>query len=332
MILRSGTPVREGLLMLSRGNDSRSAAYIVDSIIADISRGKTLALSMMPFSSIFGIFSIQMIKVGESSGTLHQNLNYLSEELKKKDALRKQMIGALLYPAVIIVATVGISTVLTVYIFPKIIPIFQSFKQRLPLSTRILIGLSNFLIKDGLLLLLALIIFGIGLFFLMRSVHVKRVVDTMTLRLPLFGTLTRSYNLANITRTASLLLKGDVRIVQAIEIVAESTSNCVYRQSLEHIQHAVTHGEKLSSLMRNYPTIYPSLCTQMIMAGEETGDLAGSLMYVSDMYEDEIADLTKNLTTLLEPVLMIVMGVIVGFIAISIITPIYGITQDLTPH
>jgi type II secretory pathway component PulF len=332
MILRSGTPVREALVMLDVKDNSRSAGYIFSHIISDVSRGMTLSASMTAFESVFGIFSINMIKVGESSGTLHQNLSYLSEELKKKDALRKKVIGALMYPAVIVVATAGISTILTVYIFPKIIPIFQSFKQKLPLSTRVLIGLSSFLIKDGLLLLVFLIITAIGFFFLMRSVRAKRLTDQSILYLPLFGTLSRSYNLANSTRTASLLLKGDVRIVQALSIVGESTRNSAYREALERIADAVMRGGKLSASMRGYPRLFPSLCTQMIAAGEETGDLAGSLMYVSDMYEEEIADITKNLTTLLEPILMVVMGVIVGFIAISIITPIYGITQDLTPH
>ncbi len=332
MILRSGMPVRDALVMINAQGNSRSAAYVFSRLIADVSRGMTLSASMASFASVFGIFSINMMKVGEASGTLHSNLAYLSEELKKKDALKKKVIGALMYPAVIVCATVGISAVLTVYIFPKIIPIFQGFKHRLPLSTRLLIGLSSFLIKDGLLLIAFLLAAGIGIFFLMRTLRAKRVIDRAILYLPLFGMLSRSYNLANITRTTSLLIKGDVRIVQALSIVAESTANTAYRECLVGIVENVAHGQRLSAQMQEHPVLFPSLATQMVAAGEETADLAGALMYISDMYEDDISDLTKNLTTLLEPVLMVVMGIIVGFIAISIITPIYGITQDLTPH
>jgi type II secretory pathway component PulF len=324
--------MREGLLMLDVKSNSRSAAYIFGRIIEQVSQGKTLSAALLEFASIFGIFSINMIRVGESSGTLHHNLSYLSEELKKKDALRKKVVGALLYPAVIVVATAGISTVLTVYIFPKIIPVFQSFKHGLPLTTRILIALSSFLIKDGIWLLLFLIGACMGFFSLMKSARAKRIADRVILRLPLFGMLCRYYNLANITRTTSLLLKGDVRIVSAIDIVAESTTNSIYRQQLRAIASALGRGQRLSAQMELQPFLFPPLARQMTAAAEETGDLTGSLMYISLMYEEEISDLTKNLTTLLEPVLMIVMGIIVGFIAISIITPIYGITQDLTPH
>ena len=150
MILRSGVPVRESLLMLDVKDNSPSAAYIFGRLLEDVSRGVTLSDAMSALVTVFGAFSINMVKVGEASGTLHHNLSYLSEELKKKDALKKKVIGALMYPAVIVVATILISTVLTVYIFPKIIPIFQGFKQQLPLSTRVLIALSSFLIKDGL--------------------------------------------------------------------------------------------------------------------------------------------------------------------------------------
>ncbi len=332
MILRSGVALREGLLMLDVGSGSRSSSYILGRIVDDVSRGMSLASALSTFEDLVGAFTINIIKVGEASGTLPGNLAYLAEELKKKDALRKKVIGALVYPAVIVVATVGISLVLTVYIFPKIIPIFQGFKHELPLSTRILINVSNLLIHDGMLIALALVALGVGLAFLLRISVVRRFIDRVVISLPLFGRLSRSYNLSTITRTLSLLLQGDVRIVPALSIIAESTTNAAYRDDLIRIADEVHHGRKLSARMQECNGRFPSLCAQMIAVGEEVGDLAGSLMYVSEMYEEDINDLTKNLATLVEPVLMIVMGIIVGFIAISIITPIYGITQDLTPH
>ena len=318
--------------MLDTQRNSISASYIFKHIIEGVCRGQALSTALAPFASIFGVFAIHMIRVGEASGTLHHNLSYLAEELKKKDALRKKVLGALVYPAVIVCATIGISTSLTVFIFPKIIPIFQSFKHQLPITTRMLIALSSFLIKDGVWLFLFLIVASIGLYLLLQKPPIKRVAHRLILHLPLFGILSRYYNLATIARTMSLLLKGDVPIVQALSVVRDSTHHTIYRECLRDIATAVVRGKRLSSEMGAYPTLFPSLATQMIAVGEDTGDLAGALMYISDMYEEEINDLTRNLTTLLEPVLMIVMGLIVGFIAISIITPIYGITQDLTPH
>jgi type II secretory pathway component PulF len=331
MILNSGVAIREGLLMLDSGG-SPSVKYILERITDDVSRGISLANALASFEQLVGAFTVNIVRVGETSGMLPGNLAYLSEELKKKETLRKKVFGALIYPAIIVFATVGISLVLTVYIFPKITPIFQGFKKQLPLSTRILIGISNFLIHDGLLLACLVIIAGIGCVFLLRMSRPRHVADFVILTLPIIGRLSRSYNLANITRTMSLLLKGDVPIVQTLEIISNSIGNTVYRDDLVRITDEVRRGKKLSLQMQTCGDRFPSLCTQMISVGEETGDLANSLMYVSEMYEEDINELTKNLATLIEPVLMIVMGVIVGFIAISIITPIYGITQDLTPH
>ncbi len=332
MILRSGVPVVDALSMLNDAHNSRSAAFIFARIIEDVSRGEKLSSSLSTFGSTFGAFTVHIVQVGEVSGTLHQNLEYLSEELKKKEILKKRVIGALIYPAVIVCATVGISMVLTMYIFPKIIPIFQSFKHTIPLTTRILIAASGFLIRYGWFLLIGLIAFSITFFFLLRNDRIHRILEQFVFRTPIFGKLSCYYNLANITRMTSILLKGDMRFVHALEIVAGSTSNMLYGDELKKAAAHVMRGRTLSTYLRASPKLFPPLCTQMISAGEGTGNLPESLMYLSEMYEEELNDLIRNLTTLLEPILMVVMGVIVGFIAISIITPIYGITQNLTPH
>jgi type II secretory pathway component PulF len=284
---------------------------------------------MQKFERTFGDFCINIIRVGETSGTLHQNLDYLAEELKKKEILKKKVLGALVYPAVVVTATVGIALVLTIYIFPKISPIFQSFKTTLPLSTRILISVSNFLIHDGGILFVALVVGIVAYIFLLRIRMFHAFMDRVLLRVPLFGKLSQNYNIVNSTRTLALLLRANVRIVEALQIVSASSRNLMYRNAISHVEREVMKGQKLSEELAKFPGLFPSLMIHMIHVGEETGNLSESLLYVSGMFEEEINDLTKNLTTLLEPALMIVMGIIVGFIAISIITPIYGITQNL---
>ena len=329
MILRSGMPIMQGLHMLGDQAKSSSSKFIYGHLIMNVERGQPLSNGLEKFQKIFGEFCINIIRVGESSGTLHENLEYLAEELKKKEALRKKVIGSLVYPAVIVFATVGISLILTVYIFPKITPIFQSFKTQLPLSTRALIAISNFLMRDGEWLFLGIIAASIGYVFLLRVERAHYILDKILLRLPIFSKLSRSYNLANCARTLGLLLKSDMRIVDSLEIVSKSTRNLAYREALERVSSEVMRGQKISREMLENPSLFPPLFVQMIAVGEQTGNLSGSLLYLSEMYEEEISDLTKNLTTMLEPILMIVMGVIVGFIAISIITPIYGITSSL---
>ena len=149
------------------------------------------------------------------------------------------------------------------------------------------------------------------------------------LRLPIIGTLCRYYNLAQITRTLGLLLQSDVPLMQALDITIRSTSNLVYKQALTNIQVSSATGKSLATELQETPFLFPALVVQMVRAGEKTGNTPVTLAYVSELYESDIRDLTKNLTTVIEPVLMLLMGLIVGFIAISIITPIYGITQNL---
>ncbi len=330
MILHSGMSLMQGLDMLGNQAATKSGKYIIQSLASTVEHGLSLSSGMQKFEKIFGTFCISVVRVGETSGTLHENLQYLAEELKKKTTLRKKVVGAMIYPAVIIVATIGISLVLTVFIFPKITPIFQSFKTALPLSTRILVSLSNFLIKDGLWLFIGVVAFCIAMYFLMRIRTARLLWHRILLKLPLLGKLAQYYNLANTCRTLSLLLRSDVRLISAFQIVAESTRNLAYREALEKIMGQIEKGQRISSELEKYPKFFPTLATQMLSVGEQTGNFSQTLMYLSDMYEEEINDLTKNLTTMIEPVLMIVMGIIVGFIAISIITPIYGITQTIS--
>lgn len=332
MILRSGMPIMEGLYLLRDETHSGSALYIYESLVTDVTHGQPLSVSMRKFERIFGEFCINIVKVGETSGTLHENLGYLSEELKRKQALRRKVVGALVYPALIVAATCGITLMLTVFIFPKIVPIFQSVKATLPLSTRILMAMSSFFSAWGICLFLGLIALVVSYFLALRDHRFHRYMDHLLVRLPLFGRLSQSYNLANICRTLSLLLKSDVRIVEAMQLVADSTRNLVYREALMQAREEIAKGQKISVQFKKIPLLYPTLLCQMIAVGEQTGNLSGTFAYLSEMYEEDIGELTKNLTTLLEPVLMIVMGAVVGFIAISIITPIYSITQNLTPH
>jgi type II secretory pathway component PulF len=158
------------------------------------------------------------------------------------------------------------------------------------------------------------------------------LIDAAVLKLPLFGKLTKLYNLTNICRTMSLLLKSDVRIVESIELVANSTENLVYRRELFRARDRLIQGQNISSQFKTRHDLFPPLLSQMAKVAETTGSLSGTFEFLSGMFEEEIDELTKSLTTLIEPVLMIMMGIVVGFIAVSIISPIYSITQSLTPR
>lgn len=332
LILRSGTPILEGLRMLASQARTRSSRHVYEHIIHDIEHGRSLSSALGRYTDIFGEFCVNIVRIGEESGTLHHALEYLADELKKKQQLRRKVIGALIYPTLIIVATTGITLFLTVYIFPKITPVFASINAELPITTRALIGISNWLIANGLALTVGAVI-ALSLFLLsLRISAAHRAFDALLIRMPIIGRLSSYYNLASMARTLGLLLKSDVGVVHALGIVADGTRNRAYRARIRDVREKILQGALISSCLKEQHRYFPGMFTQMISVGESTGTLPSSLMYLSNMYEEEIDDLTKNLTTMLEPVLMITMGIIVGFIAISIVTPIYSVTQNLSAY
>lgn len=331
MMLGAGMPIVPALELLAQETKSPTKKLFILSLVSDVSGGQTLSTALRKFEQTIGSFSINIIRVGELSGTLPENLAYLSTELKQKADLRKQIIGTLIYPSIIIIATLVITIFLIVYIFPKILPIFLSLQITLPLSTRILMFLSQFLNQSGLWVLFGLVILTTVYLGLNRTDQFCFMRDKFMLRMPIFGRLIQYYNISNSCRTLGLLLKNEVRITEALVIVAESTSNRVYRSALNVAQNNISTGKTLSSQLQAEPQIFPSEVANLIQAGELSGNLSSTLIYLSNMYSEDIRDWTKNLTTMLEPVLMLIMGLAVGFIAISIITPIYGITQNLHP-
>ena len=329
-LINAGVSLLEGLHMIREQTISKSYARVLDTVITDVSGGRSLSQSLSKFKNAFGDFAVSIISVGEQTGALSENLAYLAEELKKRQILRKKIVSALVYPIFITLATIGITSLLIVFIFPKIMPIFMSLNVALPLTTRILIFVSNFLANYGLWLLLGSVLTVIGLRILFKkSEKFHFFYDKLSLKIPVIGPMIQNYNLANVSRTLSLLLNGGMTLGEALPITARSTANFVYRYELDKLAEVEDRGDKISSHMKNYRKLFPDMLSQIISVGERSGNLSETLTYLSDMYESEVEESTKNLSSLIEPVLMVIMGVMVGFVAISIITPIYSITQGL---
>ena len=330
-LVRAGVPLLSGLRMIKKQVRSKGKMKIFESIIQDVEGGKSLSVSLERFRNIFGGFTVNIVRSGESGGILHQNLNYLAEELQKKHALKKKVIGSLVYPFFIMLATLCVAGLLVLFIFPKIMPIFKSLNYELPSTTKALLWMSNFLLTYGFYVALGIIVFAAAFFILYKKViQVRRVTNTVILKIPLLGKMVRTYQITNFCRTLGLLLKSGVRIVEGLTIVADTTENVLYRESFLEVGKNISTGRKLSVELEKRQDLFTALIPEMVMIGEASGNLSETLLYLSDMYEHELDDLTKNLSNSIEPVLMIFMGLMVGFIAISVITPIYGITQSLS--
>ncbi|MEK7642420.1 MAG: type II secretion system F family protein [Patescibacteria group bacterium] len=331
-LIKAGVPLLESLYMIKDQTISRKFQKIILPIIDDVSNGQFLSTSLGKFRHLFGDLVINIISIGEQGGVLSSNLEYLAEELKKREALRRKVVSAFVYPIVVIVATLSITTFLMVYLFPKIIPIFASLGAGLPTSTRMLIWMSNFLQNHGFLLLISIIIFSILISIILRKNKVAHFfMDYFFIKVPIIGSVVRYYNVANSTRTLGLLLRSGLTLNEALPITGKTTKNLVYQREFNHLSKVVNRGERISSHLKKNRSVFPDMVHQIVAVGERSGNLAGSLVYVSELYENEVDDFTKNLSSLIEPVLMIFMGVLVGFVAISIISPIYSITQHLSP-
>ena len=330
VLIRAGVPLLSSLSMLKEQSKSKTMITIMDHVVKDISNGQSLAISLGRFKKIFGELTINIISVGELSGTLSDNLDYLALNLKKKQALQRKIIGASIYPIFIVVATVVITAVLTVFVFPKLMPIFKSVSYDLPITTKMLIFISSMAQTHGILILVCTVIFMVCIWLLLKIKKIRFLYERLLLHIPFINKLVRTYNITNVCRTVGLLLNGGITVVKAFQVTADTTPNLIYKEGLNRIAERLTKGGTISEDMHKSQNLFPLMMSQIISVGESTGKLVDTFSYLSEVYEVEMDDLTRNLSTTLEPVLLLFMGVLVGFIAISIITPIYGITQHLS--
>ncbi len=331
-LIRADVPILESLAMVQRQTKSIKRSKILDSVIKDVSNGQFLWASLAKYGNTFGTFAVNLIKVGEEGGILDRNLDHLSEELKKRHELKKKIVGAMIYPAFITIATVGVTAMITVFIFPKLMPIFNSLGASLPLTTRSLIWTSNFLINYGILVVAGLIGAAIGFSIIYKKfLPINIATNHVMLRVPIFGKLFQNYHMANLCRTLGILLECQVGIIRAANITADATPNKLYQREIRGLSEEIAKGRKISEYLEKRPNLFPEIVPQMVAIGETSGNLGQTLLYLSNHYESETSDLTKNLSNSLEPIMLVGMGLVVGFVAVSVITPIYEITQNLHP-
>ncbi len=329
-LIRANIPILESLSMILEQTKSIQFKKIILVAIEDLNNGKELSASLRVWKGVFSEYTLNIIYFAESSGTLSENLEYIAVELEKRNALKKKIISAFIYPALVTGATLFITIFLMIYLFPKIMPVFKSLRMELPFSTRIVMSMSTLIREDGFLILGALLLISISIIVIFKKMEKVRVFFHRTLfKIPLVGKIFQSYELTNITRTFGLLLKSGLTLSDALPIARDATGNIIYKRELDILNESVLRGEKMSVYMEKRVIYFPIIITQIVAVGEKSGNLPESLMYLSELYEREVDDFTRNLSNLIEPLLMITLGILVGFIAISIITPIYGITQNL---
>ncbi len=330
LIIKAGLPIYNGLTIIKEQTESPVLKKVVDSLILDVNNGKFLADGLQKFDYLFGGFFINIVRVGETSGTLAKNLLYLADELKRAKSLENKVRSAMIYPLVILVATLAVAGFLTFYVFPKLIPVFSSLNVQLPLTTRIMLWMLSFAQTYGIWILLGIIVFVIAIRIITKQVQpVKYFLDTLALHAPVVSGVIVGVNMVNFSRVLSLLLKSGVKIVESLDITAATFNNQVYRKILLDSKEEITKGGVLGAYLSTKKEFFPPLVYGMVQIGETTGNLEDNLEYLAEYYDDEVDIKLHALTSLIEPIMLLVMGLLVGFVALSIITPIYSISSGI---
>ncbi len=329
LMVRSGMPLLDSLYMIEQQTQSRSMHKVLQSVIDDLENGQFLSTGLKKFEGALGSLFINIIRVGESSGTLSENLELLAVELKKRQMLTSKILNAMLYPIIILVTTLGLTSVLMFLIFPKILPVFSTLNVILPLSTRVLIKTHAFFTHYWLAVILSITSFVIAFRLTLNIGSFRFFIHRFFLHIPILGPLFRSVQVAMFARTFAVLLKSGTKIVEALGITSEVMPNLVYRQITRGAADQVRVGAPLGKYLQGYPKLFPKMFSQMVEVSETAGTLETTLNYLSDYYEQEVDETAKNMISLLEPLMMVFMGGLVGFISISIILPIYSLGQTI---
>jgi type IV pilus assembly protein PilC len=326
-MIEAGLPVTRALEVMGRQSRSKAFKKLISDLGEDISHGKTLSDSMKEYPKVFSSLFISMVKAGEESGTVSASLGMVASQMEKSYVLLKKVRGALIYPAVIISVMIVISILMLIFMVPTLTATFEGIGVKLPLATRILISSSDFLVEHTLLVLAVLVGLVASSMVFFKSIVGKSVVDSVSIRLPVIGQIIKEVESARTARTLSSLLSAGVEIIMALDVTIDVLQNHLYKDALKRARTAIEKGESMSKVFGEYGHLYPLFVSEMVAVGEETGKISEMLVNVANYYENEVDQKTKDLSTIIEPVLMIIIGAGVGFFAISMLAPTYSLVD-----
>jgi type II secretory pathway component PulF len=307
----------------------KSAQSVLEKMAVQIAEGQSISF-ILEQNLLLDRISIPIIRVGEECGTLGESFILISEELEKKQELQQKIITAMLYPACIFIGMIILLGVLLTVVFPKLVNVFNSLHVALPLSTRLLIFSSDFLRKWWILMLLLISALILLFTYYYRKNNVfRKHVEQGVLKIPIFGNMVQIYCLATISRILGLLLMSNTNIITALNITEESISHRLYKNALKNISEAVSQGEMIADSLEYFKSLFPEEFIHMISIGERSGKLAETYNYLQILYSRDLDMRSKALSSSIEPLLMVILGLSVGVIAISIVGPMYQITQNL---
>jgi type IV pilus assembly protein PilC len=327
-MISAGLPISRSLEVLSNQAENKKFKKIISEILRSVEGGSSLSASFSAYPKVFSNTYVSLVKAGESSGKLDIILKKLADNMEADRELSSKFKSAMIYPMVVMVAMVAVVIILMVFVMPKLTEMYEGMQIELPATTKFIIGLSDFVTKYIYIILIVVVGAVIGIKSFLSSDKGKGLISEIIIKIPVFGKITLQKDYASFSRTLSLLIGAAVPIVDALNIVSVTMSGMQLRRSIQEAARQVEKGNSLSAFFKSDST-FPSLLGQMTSVGEETGKTDEVLERVAVYYEGEVNNLVKGLSSALEPIILVMLGIMVGFLVISVITPIYKLTSSI---
>ena len=329
VMIKAGISLSVALKTLADQATSKKFRIILNDLQQGVEKGNLLSAGLEKYQNIFGDLFINMVKACEASGKLEDVLNQLFIQMKKDHEIIAKVRGAMIYPAIVVTMMLAIGALMMVYVIPTITSVFTELNVTLPLPTRILIATSRFTLTYGIYILIGLIV---GIVFLIRFINLpkgKQIFHNFILKLPVLGGIVKKINLARFSRSLSSLLKTDIPIVKSFEITAKILGNVIYKNALLEAKEKIKKGISINESLTPHVRLFPPVVLQMISVGEETGALDNILEESASFYEESVRQTMDDLPTIIEPLLMVILGVAVGGMAVAVIMPMYSLSQAI---
>ncbi len=323
LMLKSGVSIIEALDTLKEEVKSKTLKKAIGKIRDDISSGRSLSESLKRYPKIFDNFFCSVVKIGEKTGKLDENLKFLAQKLNQENELKRKLRGAMIYPAILVFVATLVILLVIFFLLPRIVPLFSIMKIQLPLPTRILIKAPSFFRQYGILILISLFSFFLSVKFLRKFKIFRFYFDKILLSLPFLGNFLKNLNLAHFSRSFFILFKSGLSLREILELCSETLQNEIYKESMIFLTSQIERGKRIGEALKKLKKYFPLFFCQMVLTGERTGNLEESFFYLSQFYNERVSSDLKRFSTIIEPALIVFVGIFVGFIAFSVITPIY---------
>lgn len=328
IMINAGLSLVDALSIITEQTKDFNQKVVVSRISDYIKSGSSLSVALADMPDSFPNYYISLIKAGESSGKLDDVFLRLAENLEKSREFRGKVSNALIYPLIIVIGIVVVAFIMMTFVMPQLLEMYKSFDVDLPASTQLIISLSNFMAKYWPVIILAAFIASVLVRMVLKKPQYRKILDMYLIKIPVFGGIMQKSILVETTRTLSILIKSGVPLLESLTIVKRTTNNLVYREALEEIYSDVEKGRALGESLAS-SGLFPTIFVQMTSVGERTGKLDDTLMRLSKYFQLESELAIKTATTLIEPAILVILGLGVGFLITSILTPIYNLTSSL---